>query len=126
LFKKGVVMKKRSIILFLVILTCYVTSSYAAGDTQQNDTPVTVVSLAKIIASPTFGTAPMTVSFDASEFLYHYGGKLSFSWDFNDGSMSDEGPATKHTFKYKGTYPVALIVSTPFGPRNDWVIIVVN
>ncbi len=78
-----------------------------------------------ITAKPAFGPAPLTVSFDASSFLYHYGEKLSFSWDFNDGGRST-GASTVHTFNSTGTYAVALTVDTPFGLKSSWVVIIVN
>ena len=96
-----------------------------AGDVGPADKNSTDGPAVKITAKPSFGSAPLTVSFDASSFLYHYGEKLSFAWDFNDGSKST-GASTTHTFNSTGTYAVALTVDTPFGLKSSWVVIIVN
>ncbi len=118
-------MIKRIIILsFIVSLLCFL-SSVPASSVEKVNIPVADTPIVKVLASSTFGPAPLTVSFDASDFLYHYGENLSFLWDFNDGRISD-GVTTFHTYKSKGTYTVGLTVTTPFGPQNDWVVVVVN
>jgi len=117
-------MIKKSIILSLVALIVCFISIVPAGHTV-NNVSLSGESPAKVIVSASFGQAPLDVSFDASAFLYHFGNKLSFSWDFNDGSMSD-GVTTTHTFMSTGTYTVALTVTTPFGPKDAWVVIIVK
>ena len=117
-------MIKRSIVLSLVVAFCFL-SSASASNVEESLTPDSDTLLAKIIASPMFGSAPLTVDFDAGEFLYHYGKDLSFSWDFNDGAISD-GVNTSHTFNSKGTYTVGLTVTTPFGQECAWVVVIVN
>jgi PKD repeat protein len=108
-----------AVILFTFQIFAFAGDIKHAGKTVINNTS------AKITAEPAFGPAPLTVSFDASSFLYHFGEKLSFSWDFNDGGKSEE-VSTKHTFNSAGTYTVALKVATPFGEKNSWVVIIVN
>jgi PKD repeat protein len=116
-------MKIVKILLALgTILLCLQIFAYATEQTSHSEATEPVV---KIVATPNFGTAPLTVSFDASNFLYHYGNKLSFSWDFNDGSTAS-GVTTTHTFNRIGTYTVTLEVTTPFGPKTAWVIIIVS
>lgn len=117
-------MIKKSIFLSLaVFIICLLTITPA--ENAEINAQAAVEAQVGITATPSFGSAPLTVSFDASEFLYHYGDKLSFSWDFNDGGKSD-GVTTTHTFSTRGTYTVALSVTTPFGPQDAWVVIVVN
>lgn len=76
-------------------------------------------------ADPCFGTPPLTVSFDANDFSYHYGEHLSFAWDFGDG-RTDEGARVSHTFEAAGTYVVAVKVKTPFGFKNAWAVVIVT
>ncbi len=117
-------MIKRTIIVSLtVVLFCFL--SNAPASSVEKSTSTSESPLVKVIASSTFGPAPLTVSFDASDFLYHYGKSLSFSWDFNDGNISN-GVTTSHTYNSRGTYTVGLTVATPFGPQNAWIVVVVN
>ncbi len=117
-------MIKKSVILSLTVFLFGIITIAPAENTETK-IPVALEALAEVSATPSFGSAPLTVSFDASEFLYHYGDKLSFSWDFNDGAKSD-GVTASHTFSSRGTYAVALSVATPFGSKDAWVVIVVN
>ncbi len=115
-------MMRKSIILSLAVFIFSLPAVTPAGNadiTSQAEVE------AEVTAAPSFGFAPLTVSFDAREFLYHYGEKLSFAWDFSDGVTSG-GVTTTHTFSARGTYMVSLSVLTPFGPRDAWVVIVVN
>lgn len=114
---------KTIIALAVLMLSLYM--SACAGDVKETDKPAGGEPVVKITAEPPFGTAPLKVAFDASDFLYHYGEKLSFSWDFNDGGKST-GATTSHTFNLRGTYSVALTVDTPFGEKNSWIFIIVN
>ncbi len=115
--------KKVILVLTLFLLSFQViTFAGDVGPAGKNSTDGPDVN---ITVKPAFGPAPLTVSFDASSFLYHYGEKLSFSWNFNDGSKSS-GASTTHTFNSTGTYAVALTVDTPFGLKSSWVVIIVN
>ena len=49
------------------------------------------------------------VTFDASDTVSPEGKKLSFNWDFADGS-DDEGASVEHKFKEEGVYSVVLKV----------------
>ena len=57
------------------------------------------------------GSAPILVSFDASDTIAGYGDDtvLSFSWDFGDGS-SASGMIASHTFESAGDFVVILTV----------------
>jgi PKD repeat protein len=65
--------------------------------------------IARMEASPTSGTAPLTVFFDGSESCEPEGTTLTYKWDFGDGSIST-GPTTTHTYAMPGTYTAKLTV----------------
>ena len=117
-------MNKKTILLLTVFLLSFTVISFA-GNTRPADKTDAAGPAVKITAEPAFGSAPLAVSFDASSFLYHYGEKLSFTWNFNDGVQS-AGSSTNHTFSTAGTYAVELKVDTPFGEKYSWVFIIVQ
>lgn len=59
--------------------------------------------------SPAQGYAPLAVSFDASSSYDPDGDKLTFSWDFGDGT-GGVGRTVEHTYSSAGTYTVTLRV----------------
>lgn len=63
---------------------------------------------------PASGTAPLTVSFDASAST---GEIVAYTWDFDDGATGS-GETTEHTFTSAGTYNVRLTVRDDEG-RED-------
>lgn len=73
--------------------------------------PVNTPPVASFTATPTTGTAPLLVAFDASASSdADVGDVLSFSWDFGDGN-NGTGETTDHTYTTPGTYTVTLTVS---------------
>ena len=72
--------------------------------------PPATAPTASFTATPTSGSAPLTVQFtDTSS-----GGPTAWSWSFGDGSASlDQNPA--HTYSAAGTYTVTLTVSNGAG-----------
>ena len=116
-------MAKRNTILVLILLTfTFLPFAFAgeAGHAQEASANEPEI---RIKADPCFGAAPLTVSFDANDFQYHYGESLSFKWDFGDG-RGDEGSKVSHTFEAVGTYVVAVKINTPFGLKNAWVVVI--
>jgi len=79
--------------------TIYVTATEPAGPT------------ASFTASPTSGTSPLTVTFDASASTYPGGTILSYEWSFGDGGTWTGRTAT-HTYFSAGsrTFTVTLTV----------------
>ncbi len=66
---------------------------------------------ASFTASPTSGTSPLTVSFDASDSTYADGTIQSYSWNFGDGHTG-AGMTTSHTYSTTTakTYTVTLTI----------------
>jgi glucose/arabinose dehydrogenase len=89
---------------------------YYAG----NRPPVAVVN-----AAPTSGTAPLTVSFDASNTTdpdQADQGQLAYAWDFdNNGSVDATGPTASHTYP-AGTYTANLKVTDPLGATDTQTV----
>jgi PKD repeat protein len=83
--------------------------------------PVAVIS-----ATPTTGTAPVTVAFDGRGSTGP-NTLVSWNWSFGDGGLGG-GDQTTHVYLAPGTYTASLVVTDVFGltslPRN--VSIVVN
>lgn len=61
-------------------------------------------------ASPTSGSAPLTVSFTGSNSTDSDGSISSYSWDFGDGTSSGDADPT-HTYAAAGTYSAVLTVT---------------
>ena len=70
-------------------------------------------------ASPTDGEAPLTVLFDGSSSSDPDNDALSYSWDFNDGSVNQTGVTTSHTFETAGFYNVTLTVDDDKGGTDS-------
>lgn len=62
-------------------------------------------------ATPSSGTAPLTVQFDASASSDSDGSIASYSWNFGDSSAAGAGVTTSHAFQATGTYVVTLTVT---------------
>jgi PKD repeat protein len=83
--------------------------SYASA----NQPPVAVVT-----ATPTTGSAPLTVSFDGSGSSDpDAGDTLGFAWDLDGDQAFDDSTAVQPSYTYtaSGTYPVSLRVTDPHG-----------
>ncbi len=65
-------------------------------------------------ATPTSGTAPLTVAFNANCSTSPSGATLTYDWDFGDGSTAT-GSNPSHIFTSVGTYMVTLTVSNSGG-----------
>jgi len=65
-------------------------------------------------ASPSMGTAPLTVNFNASGSSDADGEIVGYDWDFGDGSVGTDALAS-HTYQSKGTYAARLTVHDDAG-----------
>jgi glucose/arabinose dehydrogenase len=90
--------------------------SYDAG----NRPPV-----ARATATPTSGTAPLFVQFDASASTDPEGGPLEYEWDFDhDGSVDSTAVSPTHTFTASGPQLVRLEVEDTEGARSTaWITV---
>jgi glucose/arabinose dehydrogenase/chitodextrinase len=76
--------------------------------------------VARMSASPTAGTAPLTVAFDGSASSDPDGDALTYAWDFeSDGTADASGAVTSHTYTANGTYTAKLTVSDGNGGTNS-------
>jgi glucose/arabinose dehydrogenase len=75
---------------------------------------------AAITASPTNGTAPLTVSFDGTGSSDPEGKPLSYSWDLNgDGTFGDAtGPTASYMYTTAGVYHPSLRVTDDQGATD--------
>ncbi len=77
-------------------------------------------------ATPTSGTAPLTVNFTGSNSSDPDGSIQSYSWDFGDGASSTVADPS-HTYSSAGTYTAVLTVTDDQGATGtDQVVITVN
>lgn len=87
------------------------------GKTGQDTVQITVgneIPVARISVSPQEGSAPLQVSFDASQSSDKDDNNLTFSWDYGDGDRG-AGSTLEHTYQKEGTYQVSLRVADPHG-----------
>jgi PKD repeat protein len=78
--------------------------------------------VASINATPMSGSAPLTITFDASAST---GGNLTYGWNFGDHSVGF-GAVVTHTYSQPGTYAVGLTVSNNAGSAHGRVTVVVG
>ena len=115
----------RKMVSFVVMALIFCIQLYACTDKQPAGAKV-IVDKDESAATPAFGNAPLTVSFDAGKYLEQSGGKFSLLWNFDDGSISTE-TSPKHKFNVMGTYMVSLTVIRPDGIRDAyWTTVIVN
>ncbi|TAJ45304.1 hypothetical protein CUJ86_00725 [Methanofollis fontis] len=104
---------------YLVNLT--VTGFGGSDTTQQTLVVTSPVPAAVFTATPTTGTAPLTVTFtDLST-----GNITAWAWDFGDGATSIEQNPT-HVYVNAGTYVANLTVTGPLGNDSAVATITVN
>lgn len=68
-------------------------------------------------ATPSTGTAPLTVAFDGSASTTPSGTVTSWAWSFGDGT-SGTGARTTHVYSVPGTYTVSLTVTDSNGASS--------
>lgn len=84
----------------------------AANSASSAATTVTVVPPCSFTATPSDGTAPLTVNFDASAI-----NPPSYAWNFGDGS-SATGKMVNHIYASAGTYTATLVANYGSGFTN--------
>jgi PKD repeat protein len=72
---------------------------------------------AVLSATPSSGTAPLSVTFDGSGSTTPNGTVTSWAWSFGDGA-SDTGPLATHVYSTPGTYTASLTVTDSYGASS--------
>ncbi|MEF8847183.1 MAG: PKD domain-containing protein [Candidatus Paceibacterota bacterium] len=96
------------------------------GNTDEDHVTITVKSPSKsnksptasFNATPTKGTVPLRVNFDASDSNDPDGSIVSYSWDYDNGDV-DSGKRNSYTFNNPGTYYVQLQVKDNDGATDS-------
>jgi glucose/arabinose dehydrogenase len=78
--------------------------------------------VAKAAASPSAGSAPLTVSFSSAGSTDPDGTALSYAWSFGDGSANSNQPDPSHVYATKGTYNATLMVTDADGASAQAVV----
>jgi len=97
-------MKQRGLRLVPAVVLCGALVLLSGCFLLPNDLPVAVFT-----ATPSEGSAPLFVSFDASDSYDPDGVVTSYRWSFGDGT-SGSGMTPTHTYAQPGTYTVELTV----------------
>ncbi|MCD6570188.1 MAG: PKD domain-containing protein [Deltaproteobacteria bacterium] len=106
-------------LLFALDKEGHVLNTYLVGDG-----PIAMLSLAEVSAeehiipvikvSPPIASPGVDITFDASASVLP-GGDYTFSWDFGDGSLSEEGIMVVHAYNNQDQYIVTLTVTDDSG-----------
>lgn len=76
--------------------------------------------LAHVTAVPTYGDAPLPVTFDASTSTDPNGDPLTYDWDFGTGdTYTTSNPVTVYTYTANGSYIATLLVHDDQGGTSD-------
>ena len=81
--------------------------------------------IANFSASTTYGSAPLSVNFDASASTDPDGDVLSFSWDFGDGTTA-QGEIVSHMYTNVGSYLATLTANDGLQSDQETITIIVN
>jgi Glucose / Sorbosone dehydrogenase/PKD domain len=84
-------------------------------------TPGNAAPVVAAAASPSSGSAPLTVGFSSAGTRDPDGDPLGYAWDFGDGSTSSNANPT-HTFTERGDYSVRLRVSDGRGRSGSALV----
>jgi PKD repeat protein len=95
----------------------YVVSGSAPAAADQ--APIAIAS-----ATPTSGTAPVTVNFNGSGSYDPDGGALTYSWNFGDGSAASTVANPSHVYNAAGNYTATLTVTDPGGAAATTQILI--
>ncbi|MBA3707762.1 MAG: PKD domain-containing protein, partial [Planctomycetes bacterium] len=98
--------------------TARVTVTDNAGATGTTTVSITVTAppagnqppVARVSATPTSGTAPVSVAFDGSTSSDPDGSIASYAWNFGDGTTGS-GASSSHTYSAAGSYTARLTVT---------------
>lgn len=95
-----------------------VTSMVGEGAPNPNELPIAVIQ-----ATPTTGTAPLTVSFNGTNSSDPDGQVVSYAWDFGDGGTAT-GSSLQHVYSSAGPYTARLTVTDNQGGTNSTTVVI--
>lgn len=95
---------------FILLCSCAIVFCLISCDKKDNNQDENHAPTAVISANPQSGTAPLTVTFNASSSSDQDGDTLTFSWNYGDGA-SGNGVTTTHIYGTVGSYTAVLTVS---------------
>ncbi|MGZ3458497.1 MAG: PQQ-dependent sugar dehydrogenase [Archangium sp.] len=75
--------------------------------------------IAAASATPTNGSAPLSVQFSSAGSSDPEGAALRYTWNFGDGSPTTSQPAPQHTYASNGTYTARLTVTDGAGGSSS-------
>jgi glucose/arabinose dehydrogenase len=78
--------------------------------------------IAAASATPTNGSAPLSVRFSSAGSSDPEGGPLHYTWDFGDGTPTTSESAPQHTYFENGTYTARLTVEDDQGGSSSAVV----
>ena len=107
------------------VVTLTVTDNDGAVNTDSTIVAVStnLVPVARAVATPVSGKAPLTASFDGSTSTDEDGNVVAYDWDFADGGTGT-GEVAVHTFTAVGTYEVELTVTDDDGGTDTTTVTV--
>ena len=107
-----------------------VRASNAGGNSEYSNTAsISVLSsgdppTAIMSATPSTGTAPLSVAFDGSQSNVAFGTITSWAWLFGDGTAGS-GATTTHVYTTPGTYTATLTVTASSGVSSNTATVIV-
>ena len=107
--KAGMIRRILSVLLSILLAACGGGGGGGSSTAASNQAPT-----AAFTATPTSGSAPLTVSFNASGSTDSDGAITNHAWIFGDGS-SGSGQSASHTYTVNGTYTAKLTVTDDDG-----------
>lgn len=97
---------------------------FACGGSSSNTTYLSPMAVAS--ASPSSGTAPLAVTFNANGSSDPQGLPLTFQWNFGDGTALVTGAVAPHVYNNHGAYTATVAVSNGHLSTTQRVKIAVN
>lgn len=92
---------------------------YLITGSYPKNTATAIQPTANISALPTFGDAPLTVSFNGTGSADQDGTIAAYDWSYGDGSTNGTGSTASHIYNTPGTYTATLTVTDNHGLKNS-------
>lgn len=108
---------------YLVRLTATNLSTGNSGEATTRIVVSASLPTASVIATPTQGAAPLTVSFDASASTTPWGDIVAYEWDFGDGTTGT-GATVQHIYASPGYYSARLTITDTIGGTSTALVLV--